>query len=191
MASKKTALITTTSAHGEVEELSGGAVLDLPSFNALPLGSRFTKIKNNSGGVLLHLEEKIGEDSSKDVDFKSAEEPHQDFVNAMQAIVELARHILELPKDYARNGVAVGGVTFSYNKNEQKGVVISGHIKLEHTNSPFFFNTPYLPYEPPGENKDVPVVPKFDIKVLNKLEVEAAAYLKGKRAQLDMFNEKD
>lgn len=51
MASKNSALITTTSAHGEVEELAGGSVIDLPGFNALPAGQRFTKIKNNSNGM--------------------------------------------------------------------------------------------------------------------------------------------
>jgi hypothetical protein len=98
------------------------------------------------------------------------------------------RHIFAFPEKYAANSMHIGGVSFSYGKDtETKGIVISGWINLDATNSPFFFNTPYLPYEGPNEESSVPTVPDFGIKALNKLEHEAVAYLHGKRAQLDMF----
>lgn len=185
------ALITKHSPAGGADPITGDSMMESPRYSALPLGSRFTKIKANGNGVTLQLEEVMDENNSRDVAFKSADTPHKDFSDAMAAIVKLARKILNLPETYARNSFHVGGVSISYSKDDVKGVVISGWINLETANSPFFFNTPHLPYEAPSEGSTVPVVPKEGLVALNWLEYEAAQYLNGKRAQLDMFNESE
>lgn len=184
-------LITKHSPAGGADPITGESVMESPSYTALPLGSRFTKIKSNGAGVVLHLEEVMDENNSRDVVFKSADAPHTDFTDAMRAVEKLAREILALPETYARHSLHVGGVSISYSKDDTKGVVISGWINLDTANSPFFFNTPHLPYAAASEGSTVPVVSKAGIIALNWLEHEAAAYLGGKRAQLDMFDERD
>lgn len=185
------ALITKITPGGGEDQVSGETLFDSPAYNPLPVGSRFTKIKINGGGVILHLEEKMDENNSRDVVFKSADSPHSDFTEAMARVALYARLMLGLPEDYARNSFHVGGVSLSYGKDDAKGVVISGWINLTSTNSPFFFNTPHLPYTKPSESSTVPVVPAEGLLALNLLEYEAAAYLSGKRAQLDMFDARE
>ncbi len=185
------ALITKHSPEGGADPITGESVMESPSYTALPLGSRFTKIKSNGAGVVLHLEEVMDENNSRDVVFKSADAPHTDFTDAMRAVARLAREILALPETYARNSFHVGGVSISYGKDDVKGVVISGWINLDTANTPFFFNTPHMPYVAASEGSTVPVVSKAGILALNWLEHEAALYLGGKRAQLDMFDERD
>lgn len=184
-------LITKHSPAGGADPLAGETIMESPRYNPLPLGSRFTKIKSNGNGVTLLLEEVMDENNSRDVAFKSADTPHKDFTDAFDAVAKLARKILALPETYARNSFHVGGVSISYGKDDAKGVVISGWINLDTANSPFFFNTPHVPYEAPSEGSSVPVVPKDGLVALNWLEHEAAEYLGGKRAQLDMFDERE
>lgn len=156
-------------------------------YRALGLGSKFTKLAVKKSGVLLQIEENIDENNTKDVAIRSAENPHEDFTNALAGIIPLVRHILELPDGYATKTLNIGSVAFSYSKDKEiKGVVISGWINLDTTNSPFFFNTPYLPYAGPNEESTVPVVPDFGVEALNLLEKEAVAYMEGKRAQLSL-----
>jgi hypothetical protein len=185
------ALITKISPAGGEDAITGESLMASAGFNPLPSGSRFTKIKINGTGVTLQLEEVMDENNSRDVAFKSADTPHKDFTDAMDAVAKLARKILALPETYARNSFHVGGISISYSKDDVKGVVISGWINLETANSPFFFNTPHLPYAAPSEGSTVPVVPTEGLLTLNWLEHEAAQYLNGKRAQLDMFNESE
>lgn len=185
------ALITKITPDGGADEIKGESIMESASYNPLPLGSRFTKIKANGTGVTLQLEEVMDENNSRDVAFKSADTPHKDFTDAMAAVAKLARKILALPETYARNSFHVGGISISYSKDNAKGVVISGWINLETTNSPFFFNTPHLPYVAPSESSTVPVVPKEGLVALNWLEHEAAQYLNGKRAQGDLFEERE
>lgn len=167
-----------------IQSLDDGA----PSrhFEALGEGSRFTKVACKEKGVHLEIEEIIDENNSKDVTLKSADQPHEDFTNAMKGLLPLVRHILAFPDSYAAHSLNIGSVSFSFGKNENKGIVISGWINLDTANAPFFFNTPYMPYERPSEESSVPIVPDFGIKALNALETEAAEYIKGKRAQLSL-----
>jgi hypothetical protein len=155
-------------------------------FDALGNGHRFTKVACKEKGVHLEIEEIIDENNSKDVTLKSADQPHEDFTKAVKMLVPLVRHILAFPDGYAPHSLNIGSVSFSFDKNENKGIVISGWINLDTANSPFFFNTPYMPYERPSEQSSAPVVPDFGVAALNAVETEAAAYLKGKRAQLSL-----
>lgn len=184
---KKRGVVTTITSNGEQD--GDGNVLDSRHYNALGLGNKFTKISAKETGVTLEIEETIDDNNSKSVVIKSADKPHKDFTDAVGGLRKLVRHILGWPDTYAPLSLHISGVSFSYSSDKgTKGIVITGWVKLEKANAPFCFNTPYLPYEGAKPESNVPVVPDFGVKALNTLEMEAVAYIKGKRAQLDMFN---
>lgn len=186
MAEEKVIQLHSYSPHGELTDLND-EVIPSRHFQALGDDKRFLNVGCKEKGVKFEMEEIIDENNSKDVVLKSSDKPHEDFINAMKNLVPLVRYILDFPDSYATYSLNIGSVSFSYSKNEIKGVVISGWINLDTTNSAFFFNTPYMPYERPSQGSDMPIVPDFGIRALNLLEKEAASYINGKRAQLDMF----
>lgn len=150
-------------------------------------GKRFTKIVCKDQVVRLHLEEQIREKEIKETVLRAPDEPHPDFVNAMRALVDVVRHILQLPETY-EPGITISQVSFSYNDDkDNKGAVITGLIRLETSDTPFCFNTPYLPYQSHSETSDSPVMPGFAVELLDKVEVEASAYIGGKRLQLSLL----
>ncbi len=172
------------------EQVANDLRVDPPADPApsLPAGERrFTKITLKEQDVKLCMEEVIDENNSKEITFKSTEQAHQDFALAMRGLENSVRHILQWSEEYAQFAMTISGVSFSTSeKTGVRGAVISGYVKLDTATSPFFFNTPYLPYEDHNDNEEAALLPEYTIRALDKLELEADAYLKGKRAQLQM-----
>ncbi|NOU05327.1 MAG: hypothetical protein HOO99_04010 [Hyphomicrobiaceae bacterium] len=150
--------------------------------------SRIAKIKFKDGVV--HILDISGQGSSNEIEttHRIFTEPHPDFKNAMSALVEHVRTILEWPVSYAIGAIRIGGVSFSMSEDSGvEGAVISGLVDLKTSQSPFTFNTPHLPFDQYNEGGTAPVMPDDAIEALEELRREARAFLKGKRTQGDLF----
>ncbi len=148
---------------------------------------RISKITYKGDGVIVHVEETIDDSKSKSIVFKSIDKPHPDFLNALRNLESLVRHILALPEDWFKNQIGITQVSYSYSdKTEVKGAVITGIVNIHASESPFCFNTPHIPYEQYSDTAESPVMPSFGITLLDKFESEAAEYMNGKSAQLNL-----
>jgi len=148
---------------------------------------RISKIsyKGGDNGAAISFEEIINDKNTKDTIFKSVEEPHADFKNALQNLCTAVYEILLFPKEYAEEAMRITSVSYSYNEDaDVKGAVITGLITLETSAAPFCFNTPHLAYSAYSESNTSPTMPEMAINLLEKLEEEALEYVNGKRSQM-------
>lgn len=148
------------------------------------------KVSVKSNGVTLKFEQGDPLQDLKATTFTSYDDPHPDLSDALDALCRVARYICEWPDKYPEQGMNITGVSFSYSEStEVRGAVITGIASLGTSTSPLCFNTPHLPFEQYSESGEAPLMPGWAIELLELVEVEAIAYLKGKRKQGDMFAE--
>ena len=148
---------------------------------------RIAKVKVKDGQIIIIHVEKHGEFNEKEITFKSFDRPHEDFDKAMDALATHARTILELPKDWKKDDMRITGVSWSQSDAGVQGAVLTGQVSLGTSDAPFNFNTPHLPFEQYSETGNSPVMPTDVIEALEKLQIQAEAFLEGKRAQADLF----
>lgn len=146
---------------------------------------RFTKIKLTKGETVLEWETDEGAEQldSHEHKFRSSAAPHPDFVQAMAAFSVPALRLLELPLAYEDN-LTVSGLSFTYEEQRGRGLVVTLQKKLGGAPSPLIFNTPYLP-EDGGEHN--PSLPAAFAHAIDDVIAEAREFLNGKRAQGDLF----
>lgn len=130
----------------------------------------------------------------------SKEKVHPDLEAAFAALSPSVREILEWPSHLYYDGIpselrhrdriTVTGVSWSYSETtEVEGACIVFQAALEGCNSPFCGTTPHLPFDQYAEDGDQPVMPDGAQDALNALKAELQAFLDGKRAQGDLFQE--
>lgn len=150
--------------------------------------ARIAKIKFKDG--LTTIIESSGREGSNQTttEHKLYDDPHPDFTKAMNDLVTHVRTILEWPVSYALGSIHIRGVSFSFSEDtEVEGAVISGSVGLNTSDAPFNFNTPHLAFEQYDEGNTAKLMPDDAQDALEVLRAEAAAYLKGKRAQGSLF----
>jgi hypothetical protein len=151
--------------------------------------SRIAKIKLVDESLEVHLEGS-DDDTERKTAIKSLGSVHPDLSAAMQALEPHVRAIMCLPADWCSNSFHVRSVSFSYSdKTGVDGTVISCRADLTTCNSPFFFNTPYLPIQRHTDEGDKQEMSAEAIEALEKLKTEVHAYIDGKRAQRDLFDD--
>lgn len=108
----------------------------------------------------------------------------------MEALAPSIALICELPDKYAES-ITVTSVSISH-KEGNWGATITGLKTLEKYNSPLVINTPHLPVESYSENNpnDENILPDETIDLLKVLFKEAEEFIKGKRKQLNLFENK-
>lgn len=144
--------------------------------------SRIKKVKFGSGGVEVNF---LDERETPWSFGPTEDQPSPDFLEAMNALARHACEICGLPADYAEE-CKVSGLTLSYTEDIM-GAVITVQKPLEMSNAPFVFNTPNISAEPYGGGLDYSrcLTPKC-VEAIEKVTEEAIAYIKGKRAQLEL-----
>ena len=148
--------------------------------------TRFTKIKYNKGIVKLHYDSISSMGNSESYVLSSEDMPLPSFGQALQAVGEFVPLICEISTE---SPVQVLGVSFGYGGDaEVMGATITAMLELESSNSPLILNTPYKASEVynEGGNEDV-LLPLDCVRALEALCKEADKYLKGERAQGDLF----
>lgn len=154
---------------------------------------RWRKIKiTPENKVFLEYQEPAGEFSWNDLTFQCSDPGRPEFYDAFKALAEHVVDMCELPvEDLDKLKITVKGVSFSYGgENEVMGATISASRKLERSNSPLNLVTPHKPSEPYGKGQDEDLNGLLDpdcVDALKALQAEAFRYLKGERAQVDLF----
>jgi hypothetical protein len=151
---------------------------------------RIAKAKRKDGQLQIELEQ-TDSDTERRTSLKSLGGCHPDLDAAFAALAPSVREILEWPSSLYGNSMTVTGVSWSVSeKTGVEGAVISAQAQLDDCNSPFCFNTPFLPFELYNEeNEGQPVMPDSAQRALDVLRVEVQAYIDGKRAQGDLFSD--
>ena len=148
---------------------------------------RFKKIKWDQKAVTLIWTTESGTETHEH-DLTSMQEPHTDLNDALQALNTDVLNVCEI--DAACEDLRVQSVTLSYSeKTGLRGAVVTALKPVRIANAPVVLNTPHL-----TEAGDDPkgVMPPSMWRRILALELEAQAYLNGKRApkdQLDAFAE--
>jgi len=150
---------------------------------------RFQKIRYDKGKVKIEYElrNKIKQDWDQ-FSLACLDEPKPEFQVALQALSEDVIDMCELPEDYQKR-IMVTGVSFSYGGDgEIMGATIISQMALNRSNVNLNLNTPHKPSEPYSEGGDVSQCLSQDcIERLTYLMLEAEDYVKGNRAQGELF----
>jgi hypothetical protein len=154
---------------------------------------RFNKIKLTKDGKV-HLEYQVKAKkggSWDDFSFTCSDEPKPEFRNALIDLAQDVIKMCELPEDYLGR-IVVKGVSFSWGgEAEVMGAVIVAQMSLRKSNIPLNLNTPHKPSEPYSEGADESQLLSDDcVGRLEDLIKEAEDYVKGIRAQGNLFPEK-
>lgn len=145
----------------------------------------FTKVKHLKGSMVFEWEAEEGASGADKSEHRltSYDEPHPDLIAAFRALVTPSLKLLDLPSVYSRD-LTVSGVSLTYEEKRGRGAVITLQKKLDSCPAPLIFNTPYLPKDAGGHQ---PSLPSEMNTAIDAILVEAAAFLKGKRSQGDLW----
>lgn len=151
------------------------------------MGIRFTKIKLKEQKIFIVWEKY--EESTKAWDEYSLRCADPALPSLYEAMKKLDHHIAvicELPTT-CEETIEATGVSFTYGE-DGRGCVITGKKLLKSNPAPMNLNTPYK-VEDPQEGMEDYALSRECIDALRELEDEAFAYINGKRAQGNMFQE--
>lgn len=113
------------------------------------------------------------------------DEPKASFMRALEALAPHATSLCEIEDELWTEGVRVIGVKIKHS-DDSLGAVISCVKRLQ-TKAVMCFNTPYLP----ESAEHGPTLPPIVVGCLKTLMDEALDYVDGKRAQGELFTEKE
>ena len=154
------------------------------------MARRFRKIRydEKKGQVTLIWED--GKAHEDKYSLECMESPRPEFV---QAFKELAKHVAELcelPADYA-DRITTRSVSLNYGGvQETMGAVLSAVMELEQSNGVLVLNTPHKTVEMLTEKAEPNAKMLLTAECIETLEMlidEAHEYVKGVRAQGDLF----
>lgn len=152
---------------------------------------KFTKIKSDGIETQLAWTTKLDGGGVVEHVLKSYDPPRPELLHAMRAFVPECLELLELDEaGWSPDDIAVIGFSINEEDDGRCGLVVTLKKKLAQTNAPLILNTPHM-REHQGEPQTKGFLPEGMLSRLHKLEREAAAFVKGKRAQTDMFGGKD
>lgn len=148
---------------------------------------KFSKIKFD--GVLTELTWTSKLDGAGEVvhTLKSTDTPRPEFIGALKAMVGPVLEVLELENAGWEDSLSVSGLSINEEEDGRRGLVCTCRRPLDVANAPLIINTPHL-----REFRDDEALKGFMpdelYSAMEAVEKEAALYLKGKRAQSDLFD---
>jgi hypothetical protein len=152
--------------------------------------TRIKSIKFAEGKVEIAGIDKSGEADEKEWTSRSFDGPHPDLTAALDKLCPEIRKLLSLPAKWAEGQLSVMKVSWSFSETtDVEGATMTCRADLSCSDAPLIFNTPHLPYDQYSPSGNAPTMPGDLQKLLDAVKKEVAAYLKGKRAQTDMFAE--
>lgn len=142
------------------------------------------KVKLSGGSVQVDFIDDA-DGVTNELSMTSDDTPSPDLIHAMNELVPHALRICRVAPEKGETCKATG-LSLS-NSNDIMGAVITVQVELSDSDSPFTFNTPHKPAQPYGGALDYGNCLSDEcIKAVEKVKKEALAYIKGKRAQLDL-----
>jgi hypothetical protein len=153
---------------------------------------RFKKIKlTKEGKVQAEYEINNEKGTTDEYSFSCTDEPKPSFRQAMADLAQDVVEICELSDDDL-NRIGVSGVSLSWGgENETMGAVIIAYMMLTKSSGNLNLNTPHKIADYYGETGDRQQLlnPKC-VERIETLIAEAEDYVKGIRAQANLFNQK-
>lgn len=146
---------------------------------------RFKKIKAGSKGVELQWETTNKQGDAENHDVTPADAPMEDFTKAMAKLAPLVTELLGIGETYASK-VTITKLSFDFNDDPRRAVVISGTAPVHGTRSPFNLHTPRIVEN--GEDGGEPVIDEI-FEAIALVEKEAIRYYNGHRVQLSIDDE--
>ncbi len=141
------------------------------------------KIKIKTGTVEIHTASNLAKQESVSI-IKNHEDPHPDLVNAFADLEKTVYNVLQFPRDWMCGRIKVSGVSFKESESGVRRASIAGKVELDTSESPFEFNTPFIPFS--CASSRVKSLGSYDSDRMEKLLCEAADFITGKRAQLEL-----
>ena len=146
----------------------------------------FTKIKHKAGETILEWQDS-SEHEAVLHSLRSHEDPRPEFLTALQALTSVVLSLCELPLDYG-DGLTILGVTITDHDTLGRGTVITALKKLTRSQAPLVINTPHVTEA--GSHENAPTLFGRELDLIEQLQEEAARYMKGERAQQNLFEHK-
>ena len=153
---------------------------------------RFKKIKmTKEGKIQMEYEVKNQKGGMDEFSFSCSDEPKPEFVKALRDLDQDVLEMCELPDEFL-DRIRTSGVSFSYGgENETMGAVLIASMILNKSNVALNLNTPHKIEKFYGETGDeMQLLNPNCVVRLNHLVSEAEDYVKGIRAQGNLFNSK-
>lgn len=146
----------------------------------------FRKIKTNGVKVELEWTTEVGSDETEHR-LTSFAEPHPDLVSALAAFVPIVIRLLGVHPEWSE-GLTVSSISINTEDDGRIGCVVTCLRTLPLCNAPLVINTPHLrePREDAEDGRRGFFVEGM-AEAIDEAQTQAAAYLKGKRAQTEMF----
>lgn len=148
---------------------------------------RFTKIKYDGAVVELQWTTKLDGGGEVAHSLKSYDAPSPEFVAAMKAFCPEVLELLELDSAGWDDELTVSGLSINEEEDGRIGLVCTCRRALRIANAPLILNTPHL-RERMDEEGESGFLPDQLLLLIGRLETQAQLYLKGKRAQGDLFD---
>ncbi len=152
---------------------------------------RVTQVKLGTGGsITIHWQETAAHGEGWNTyALRCREEARPSFHKAMQAFGLYVLGICELPESWG-DGLSVLGVKWLFDDLDDLGVVVTAKRTLEASSRALVIRTPAAynaPKDPAGRDQ----LPAAALDMLDDLEREALAYIRGDRQQQSLFDESE
>jgi hypothetical protein len=151
---------------------------------------RFTKIKKTKEGkIFLEYQEQNPNGQYDNYSFECTEAALPEFTQALSALAPDMLELCELPEDRLSR-ITVKAVSLAYSGDKEvMGACISGCMELLLSNCPLNLNTPFKPSGSYNDNPpaDDQILSGVTVSRIEKLCDEARRYLRGERAQGNLF----
>lgn len=148
---------------------------------------KFSKIKFDGITVELHWTTELDGGGIIKHSLESTDAPRPEFVAAMRAMVPHVLEVLELESAGWEDTLSVSGLSINEETDGRRGLVCTCRRSLEIANAPLIINTPHL-REFMGDDQLKGFLPDAMLLACTECEREADLYLRGKRAQGDLFD---
>lgn len=148
---------------------------------------KFSKIKWDGACIELAWTTKLDGAGEVTHALKSYDTPRPEFVAAMRALVPHVLEVLELDQAGWEDTLTVSGLSINEEDDGRRGLVCTCRRALGIANAPLIINTPHL-REFMDDEQLKGFLPDDMLAAMAAVEQEAALYLKGKRAQADLFD---
>lgn len=151
---------------------------------------RILKVKANDDGVAITYQQKAGKTSWSKITLESPEKAKPELYEALKALAPHVVTLCELPGEY-EDDIAVIGVNFTFDETlKTYGARIVATKSLVHSDTPFKVSTPHKT-EPPEhielKGDALVFLTEQCAEDLRILRAEARDYIKGDRAQTELF----
>ena len=147
--------------------------------------AKITKIMLKGSDIHIVTEEEKNGDVIK-TDLESDTPPNPEFIKAMKAVGGYIFGMMEFPGEWKQKAEA-RGVHIGYEEDVRINIIITTYVPLSKFNGGVCINSPLLREKLPGTPGGGLFAPPKLVDLVKELRDEAEKYIKGDRAQREIF----